>query len=208
MEITTLYIREKFIKYNELYFNNILPIPSFKIIRSKRTLGRYEYRRIKSSLQHTICITNHYKFDEKKYDTIIIHEMIHLYLKVTNAIDSSPHGYLFKKECNRINKDGWNIVSHDSVIGYEIKNTSIYNLCIMKCINQNTKIEDYFIFRMCDNLKHDFIKGRRTLYDKNAKFFTSTNSIFDNFTNCRERIRGKYVNGDIRYNKYIEMYNK
>ena len=74
MEITTRIIKERFIEYNERYFNNQLPMVDFRRHRTSCPVARLNDKLIRDTL---------------------IHEMIHLYLVVNKKEWIFDHGIPF-----------------------------------------------------------------------------------------------------------------
>ncbi len=103
MQPTLDYLVKYFHRYNERYFDSILPLPKFSFTKGKRYLGFYysEWRGISISLA--------WDAPDEFFQNTLIHEMIHYYLDYINDVDKIPHGPKFKREAARINKDGWNI---------------------------------------------------------------------------------------------------
>lgn len=189
--IDTIYLTNQFKKYNALYFNGILPLPNFIVTNTKHTLGQYRYRK-NEVFKHTICVTNYYDIDDKKIDNILIHEMIHYYLRFTNNRDTTAHGTQFKMQCARINQYGWNLSRCTSIIDWKPKVTpkkvnKTYHICIYQYSGKSN-----FIFRYTEtkrNMYENWIKKRNVKY----RFFTSNNSFFEKFPSCRSNIRGYYT---------------
>ena len=190
--IDTIYLTNQFKKYNTLYFNGILPLPKFIVTNTKRTLGQYRYRKYEVFNKHTICVTNYYDIDDKKIDNILIHEMIHYYLKFTNNRDTTAHGTQFKMQCARINQYGWNLSRCTSITDWKPKVepkkvNKTYHICIYQYNNGKS-----FIFRYSEtkrNMYEDWMKKRNVKY----RFFTSNNPFFEKFTSCRSRVIGFYT---------------
>ncbi len=214
MELTINYIRESFNKYNELYFNNDLEMPKFRITHSKRTLGQLSIRKsyYNSDKVHTISVSDYYDRTEKQYDNTIIHEMIHLYISQNDIIDNGSHGRRFKAECERINKDGWGLSRVTDTKGWklseyaqkkEIKKSlsSTYNVIIYK-ENDNAQ----FIFRVSKPNVNRYLNHIRYKCNLECKHFISNDAIFDTLPNCTKRIRGRRIykndNNNI-YSKYM-----
>lgn len=56
-----------------------------------------------------IRISNYYDADEVTFKSVLLHEMIHLYIVYKGLRDTSPHGAIFREHMRRINSDGWRI---------------------------------------------------------------------------------------------------
>ncbi len=100
--------------FNGKYFNGELPQPSLCTGMSRTRLGSMSWRterRLFSSAprDYSIRISNYFEAGEHKLKSVLLHEMIHLYIVSRRLEDSSPHGIVFRKMMDEINKDGWDI---------------------------------------------------------------------------------------------------
>ena len=196
IKLTYDYMKKKFDLYNKKYFEGKLFQPTFVINHSKRSLGCYVSNRNLSIHEFSVLkMSDYYKRTEKDFDNTLIHEMIHLYQHQNNCCDRG-HGIVFKSQCARINKDGWNLSRLDSN-SYEVSesvkkqaNKTYYVGCYVK-----KGTTEGFIFVMSkpnvENFKRYFMK-RTDVYEFET-FVSHNSSVFDNFTKCRNTIRGKRI---------------
>ena len=56
-----------------------------------------------------IRLSTYYDCTERELQTVLLHEMIHLYIVAEGLRDTSPHGVLFRRKMDAINADGWGI---------------------------------------------------------------------------------------------------
>lgn len=103
MEITTKLIFDIFNEYNKKIFNNILPRPTIEICDVKSYHGKMKSDGHGPDAKYTLSINNRYPKQRKELEDVIIHEMIHQYLKVINKNDQTSHGPKFKAMMNMIN---------------------------------------------------------------------------------------------------------
>ena len=115
MTLTTLLLSEWFAKFNHLYFCDTLPTPSFRLSKARTRFG---YMKCVTSRENwfskpqrtfSIYISTYYDCSERDYQTVLLHEMIHYLICFLRLEDTSPHGVLFKKKADQINRCGWNI---------------------------------------------------------------------------------------------------
>lgn len=104
MIVTIPYIKEKFIYWNREAFNNELPVPTFELMTSKRTLGQYSYNRVLGETIHKIRISDYYDSLEKRINETIVHEMIHFYIKYKGIKDTSSHGPIWKRMARELSQ--------------------------------------------------------------------------------------------------------
>lgn len=108
MKITKKTLKDKFIEYNKLYFNNKLPMCNFKAVKYWHALGTF-YRKDKSgkcSIYIRSEMFNNVEWSEKTLRSILVHEMIHYYVIYILGIKTrlSPHNILFRIVKNKLNK--------------------------------------------------------------------------------------------------------
>lgn len=102
------FIVEKYAEFNELCFEGVLPKVTLRVGMSRRTLGTLRYRKevnggkIKYS-DFAITISSRFDLSQNVIEDTLIHEMIHLYLCVSNLEDNSAHGTRFRAMMNAIN---------------------------------------------------------------------------------------------------------
>ena len=123
MVVTIEWIRNKYEKFNKMYFKDQLPTDLvFKISRSKDTWGSAAYHidYKKNTITPTyIAISNYYDSPEFIKENTLLHEMIHVLDYVTHpehyVIKHSPnryynaHGKWFLNECKRFLEFGYDI---------------------------------------------------------------------------------------------------
>lgn len=115
MILTIAHIENWYNIFNAKYFNNSLPTIGkhygesvyIELSKRKKVWGDFWYRAVQSQKMYRIRLSNYYERAEKAYQETLLHEMIHLYVR--RQYNEGGHGYYFKRECNRINKDGWNL---------------------------------------------------------------------------------------------------
>ena len=107
MEITKNTLKELFKEYNEKYFNGVLSTCKMNYIKIS-CLGRYTYKKDKDGkIIGTIWITNDVDWSIDALRQVIVHEMIHHYVKtIDKELDLFfGHGKSFKKQMKRINEE-------------------------------------------------------------------------------------------------------
>lgn len=108
MRITKEDIRERFEKYNDLYFGGILPRCKFHLHRTKRSpLGTYTYSFKNGKPIGEIWIAYNVEWSEETLCRVIVHEMIHHYVRVIEGKKGGifGHNWRFKRQCKRIRKN-------------------------------------------------------------------------------------------------------
>ena len=107
-------MKTNFMRFNTLYFDGVLPLPRLRAGRSRTQLGTMSCKR-KTSWGHTklydftISLSNYYDQTEHQFQSVLLHEMIHLSIAVSGVKDTSPHGVVFRGLMQRLNRDGWDI---------------------------------------------------------------------------------------------------
>lgn len=138
--ITKEDIAERFRVYNEAYFEGKLPTPKFGTYISCKTFGLCSYNPHRRNGK--ISIARNVYWDEEGLKSVIVHEMIHLYLdrkypEYCNGGIFRPryrsHGELFKQEMRRFRKLGIKImvsgshckIDYDPILPRRYKKTSL-----------------------------------------------------------------------------------
>ena len=104
---------QMFWECNEKYFNNELPTPKFDLINKTSILARFEFFKEKKGVKikhKKILFSDCYDFDEKVFENLMVHEMIHYYLAWNEVNNPCGHGKEFMEKANELNeKYGLNI---------------------------------------------------------------------------------------------------
>lgn len=204
MVLTIDYIKERFNKYNKLYFNGSLIEPSFKISKGKRVLGLMSWtQNFLGQKSYTISISKYYDRTEKQYDNTIIHEMIHLSIHQKKIRDNGSHGRYFKAECARINRDGWDLARTTDTRDWGISNE----------VADKIKSKKYDVFVYKTNGKQYIIRVSSNRIDtyKNYflrkciefKYYQVSDRIFEEFPRNVNHFRGYYIDRKEEYKKYM-----
>ena len=107
-----IWVKENYIKFNSLYFDNILPpinsdLIIFEITNSKKikSLGTSYNKK-----PYKIRINFRYDLPEIEFQDTLLHEMIHIWQYIMGY--KGGHGKSFKKKAKDINKYGWDISTY------------------------------------------------------------------------------------------------
>lgn len=196
MIITLDYLAKAWEKYNVQYFDGALRKPRFKIDNSKRRMGCYH------PSECMISISKYYERTEKQYDTTIIHEMIHQYIRQNNIRDTSAHhGKVFKSIAARINMDGWNIQTRTGCdeIGVVTKNNVTYHVFCLYIRHRNK----YMTIVVNPNYLMEY-KSKLGLKYPMCKYKESTNPKYGKYPQCRGGVRGFWTTKEEYENFFIE----
>ena len=114
MQIDTLWMKNNFMRFNTQYFDGVLPLPRLRAGRSRTQLGTMSCKRKTSwgrtkLYDFTISLSNYYDQTEHQFQSVLLHEMIHLSITASGVKDTSPHGIVFRGMMQRLNRDGWDI---------------------------------------------------------------------------------------------------
>ena len=117
---TRTQLEQWFRAFNSRYFEGLLPLPRLVLSKSRHRLGVMACRstcgwRGRHITGVTIRISIYYDCDERTYQTVLLHEMIHYYIAFRSIPDRSAHGPVFRAHMQRLNAQGWHItVSTDT----------------------------------------------------------------------------------------------
>lgn len=102
-----------FSEFNAMYFGGCLPVPAISTGMSKTRLGSMSWRSgrriFRRVTDYSIRISNYYDADEMTFKSVLLHEMIHLYIVSAGLRDTSAHGLIFREQMRRINSYGWKV---------------------------------------------------------------------------------------------------
>ena len=107
MKIDKFNLTAYFIRYNNEYFNGILPVPQFKVRHSYFTLGYFSCRYDNDyEMYDTLLeISDRYDYTDEQLRDIIVHEMIHYYLAYTKEDVRMKHGRSFMDIAKILNSE-------------------------------------------------------------------------------------------------------
>lgn len=99
---TKEYLKEKFKEYNALYFNNCLSKCRISVIYMNY-LGQYIFQNNTGHIYLSKRIDNSQEF----IDEVLIHEMIHHYVRVIEGRKGGlfGHNWRFRRQCRRLKKE-------------------------------------------------------------------------------------------------------
>lgn len=203
MQIDTLWMKNNFMRFNTQYFDGVLPLPRLRTGRSRTQLGTMSCKRKTSwgrtkLYDFTISLSNYYDQTEHQFQSVLLHEMIHLSIAVSGVKDTSPHGVVFRGLMQRLNRDGWDIQIMTKTRDY----TKAYT-------GSATVIAQYIVLALEMN------DGKRFLSSVNPKFvrninqqlrtipqishhawFTTSDRWFETMPKVRS-LRGRRVTADV-----------
>lgn len=163
MQIDTLWMKNNFMRFNTQYFDGVLPLPRLRAGRSRTQLGTMSCKRKTSwgrtkLYDFTISLSNYYDQTEHQFQSVLLHEMIHLSIAVCGVKDTSPHGVVFRGLMQRLNRDGWDIQIMTKTRDYT-----------KACTGSATVIAQYIVLALEMN------GGKRFLSSVNPKFVRDIN---------------------------------
>lgn len=185
MQPTVLYLKKQFDKYNKEFFNNELPEIKIEISRTKDALGQFRYvSRTKTPV--AIRISKYYDRNAFEIDQTLVHEMIHYYICLNKIKDTSSHGVVFTRMANEINnKSNFNITATTLNTAPISRNKTYRIFCFTykgrKCYA-----------RICSNFDYKWFAKEYKFED--VCIVTTQIAAFDNWVECRSRLRWYYEN--------------
>ncbi len=151
--LTVPILKNMFIKFNNMYFDNKLKMPIIKLSNTKSYLGYCTY-----VPQLIIKISTYFNRDMHDIETTMVHEMIHLWQYYNNCRDG--HGKSFKRKAAEINAQGLHYISRCSLIGENVT------------VNRPPKVRNILAWkdneRICVSVitnKRDMFSAKRRLHE-------------------------------------------
>lgn len=207
MQIDIDWLRRNFGTFNSHYFDGLLPVPHFHVGHSRTQLGSLSYKRRsrwgRSTLyDFTLTLSNYYDQTELQFQSVLLHEMIHLSIAVSGVRDTSPHGVVFRGMMERLNRDGWTISVTQSTKDYRPaytgSKTIIRQYLVLALHMRNGK---RFLSSVNPRFARDLDRQARQLDEvETFAWFTTSDHWFDNMPRVRT-LRGRLVSEAV----YIEM---
>lgn len=211
MQIDILWLRRWFDTFNRQYFDGGLPTPRFHIGHSRTRLGTLSYKRKMTFrgmrlYDFALGMSNYYDQSEHQFQSVLLHEMIHLSIAAAGLKDTAPHGVVFRGTMSRLNREGWNIHVMTPTQG------------LNKAYTGSTQVIGQYLVLAIETKdgKHYFSsvnpKYARTLKEqlpratsiKHASWYTTSDTWFDDKPRVRS-LRGIRVSGDVFADKTARM---
>lgn len=119
-------LREWFRRLNRDLFGNTLPMPRLCLSRSRSKLGCMSYLREPVGWHamisdFSIHVSIYYDCDERVYQTVLLHEMIHYYIARNCIRDTSSHGQVFREKMREVNQRGWHVTVSQDTTGWKVR---------------------------------------------------------------------------------------
>lgn len=203
MQIDTLWMKTNFMRFNTQYFDGVLPLPRLRAGRSRTQLGTMSCKRKTSwgrtkLYDFTISLSNYYDQTEHQFQSVLLHEMIHLSIAVSGVKDTSPHGVVFRGLMQRLNRDGWDIQimtkTRDYTKAYTGSATVIAQYIVLALEMNDGK---RFLSSVNPKFVRDINQQLRTIPQiSHYAWFTTSDRWFETMPKVRS-LRGRRVTADV-----------
>lgn len=211
MQIDTLWMKTNFMRFNTQYFDGVLPLPRLRTGRSRTQLGTMSCKRKTSwgrtkLYDFTISLSNYYDQTEHQFQSVLLHEMIHLSIAVSGVKDTSPHGVVFRGLMQRLNRDGWDIQimtkTRDYTKAYTGSATVIAQYIVLALEMNDGK---RFLSSVNPKFVRDINQQLRTIPQiSHYAWFTTSDRWFESMPKVRS-LRGRRVTAEVFQTKTQAM---
>lgn len=211
MQIDTLWMKTNFMRFNTQYFDGVLPLPRLRAGRSRTQLGTMSCKRKTSwgrtkLYDFTISLSNYYDQTEHQFQSVLLHEMIHLSIAVSGVKDTSPHGVVFRALMQRLNRDGWDIQimtkTRDYTKAYTGSATVIAQYIVLALEMNDGK---RFLSSVNPKFVRDINQQLRTIPQiSHYAWFTTSDRWFETMPKVRS-LRGRRVTAEVFQTKTQAM---
>jgi hypothetical protein len=211
MQIDTLWMKTNFMRFNTQYFDGVLPLPRLRAGRSRTQLGTMSCKRKTSwgrtkLYDFTISLSNYYDQTEHQFQSVLLHEMIHLSIAVSGVKDTSPHGVVFRGLMQRLNRDGWDIQimtkTRDYTKAYTGTATVIAQYIVLALEMNDGK---RFLSSVNPKFVRDINQQLRTIPQiSHYAWFTTSDRWFESMPKVRS-LRGRRVTAEVFQTKTQAM---
>jgi len=211
MQIDMIWLRNWFARFNERYFDGTLPTPRFHIGRSRTQLGTMSFKR-RSRWGRTqlydfaIGMSNYYDQSEHRFQSVLLHEMIHLSIAHSGVKDTSPHGVVFRGMMERLNRDGWDIHVMTSTKGVEKAHTGSATV-IQQYLVLALEMNDgkFYLSSVNPRAARELAQKLPTLREVgHFKWYTTSDRWFEDMPKVRS-FRGRRVSEEVFREKTAAM---
>ncbi len=191
MTPTTEQIATWFDTFNRDYFAGSMPRPRLSLGHSRTRLGSMACRRRRTLLgwknsDFAIRLSTYYDCTERELQTVLLHEMIHLYIAWKGIRDDAPHGRVFRRMMDELNtRYGWNITVSTSMRGRQTTAPRNSNRQRLVLALENSRGECFLSVvnpRYAVRLKAQL---GRAIDVRPRVWFVSTDPFFADFTTVR-----------------------
>ena len=133
--------------------------------------------------------------------------MIHYLICFLRLDDTSPHGVLFKKKADQINRCGWNITvstsaSHLKVSEQTRKRQRGRCLLLLVTTDKGQRFLSAVAAKYAFKIHHDIAHARGQITDE--KWFVSDDQRFNTFSRVRS-LRGKLVKSEEELQSFLSV---
>lgn len=200
MTLTKALLEQWFEQFNRLYFAGELPLPRLALSKARTRLGTMSCRRERSFLKtvlkdFTIRVSTYYEQDQRGYQTVLLHEMIHYYIAFKGLRDDAPHGRIFRRMMTELNtRHGWNISVSTSMRGAAttVKKPQQQRLVLTIKMKNGERWVSVVNPRYAKSIA---ARLRRLPQVASFGWYASSDSFFANFPQARS-LRGRKVSED------------
>lgn len=211
MQIDIFWLRKWFDTFNRQYFDGTLPAPRFHIGHSRTRLGTLSFKR-KTTLGRTqlydfsLGMSNYYDQTEHQFQSVLLHEMIHLSIAAAGLKDTSPHGMIFRGMMSRLNREGWHINVMTSTEGLQRAYTGAAQVIEQYLVLAIEMADGRHFLSSVDPRYARALKRKQPLVEglKRATWYTTSDTWFARLPRVRS-LRGSKVSSEVFADKTAHM---
>lgn len=211
MQIDIFWLRKWFDTFNRQYFDGTLPAPRFHIGHSRTRLGTLSFKR-KTTLGRTqlydfsLGMSNYYDQTEHQFQSVLLHEMIHLSIAAAGLKDTSPHGMIFRGMMSRLNREGWHINVMTSTEGLQRAYTGAAQVIEQYLVLAIEMADGRHFLSSVDPRYARALKRKLPLVEglKRATWYTTSDTWFARLPRVRS-LRGSKVSSEVFADKTAHM---
>ena len=211
MQIDILWLRKWFDTFNQQYFDGGLPTPRFHIGHSRTQLGTLSYKRKRGLMRTSLYdfalgMSNYYDQSEHQFQSVLLHEMIHLSIAASGLTDTAPHGVVFRGMMSRLNREGWHIQVATSTRGMQKAFTGSERV-IGQYLVLAIELADGRHFLSSVSPRHARALNERVRQAsevRQAAWYTTSDPWFADMPKVRS-LRGRHVSAEVFANKTARM---
>lgn len=207
MIVTREWLSQWFDVFCRDYFSSRLPRPVLVVSHARTRLGQMSCKKQTKAFRvmftdFRIAVSDYYDMTESQAKNVLLHEMIHYAIAFDGIRDTSPHGVVFRRMADQLNRQyGWNIRVSEPTKDWQVRsdapkprrrevNRPYIVLALVMTDGRYflTRVNPRYVRKLEAQLVDNALV-------KSRQWFQTTDAFFESFVEVRS-LRGRKVSAD------------